>query len=54
MPINQSHELHGVYERLGLDVQFVVVHGSGHGGDAFYTDANLDRAVAFVTRVVPR
>jgi acetyl esterase/lipase len=36
MPINQSHELCGAYEKLGLPVQFVVVHGAVHGGAAFY------------------
>jgi acetyl esterase/lipase len=41
MPINQSHELEGAYEKLGLPVRFVVVHGSGHGGPAFTSDAQL-------------
>ncbi len=54
MPINQSHELVGAYEQLGLDVAFRVVHGSAHGGQAFYTGANLDQAVAFVRRTVGR
>ena len=54
MPINQSHEIVGAYERLGLDVAFRVVHGSAHGGQAFYTGANLDQAVAFVRRTVAR
>jgi acetyl esterase/lipase len=36
MPINQSHELCGAYEKLNLPVQFVVVHGAVHGGAAFY------------------
>lgn len=36
VPINQSHELQGVYEELGLPVHFEVVHGGYHGGDAFY------------------
>ena len=34
MPINQSHELQGAYEKTGLDVYFDVVHGAAHGGDA--------------------
>ena len=41
MPINQSHELEGAYEKLGLPVRFVVVHGSGHGGPAFTSDTQL-------------
>ena len=38
MPINQSHELHGVYKQHGLTVKFEVVHGSPHGGSAFFDD----------------
>jgi acetyl esterase/lipase len=41
MPINQSHELAGAYEKWGLPVVFKVMHGSGHGGPAFTTEANL-------------
>jgi acetyl esterase/lipase len=41
MPINQSHELQGAYESFGLPVRFVVVHGAGHGGPAFTSEANL-------------
>jgi dipeptidyl aminopeptidase/acylaminoacyl peptidase len=36
MPINQSHELQGKYEELGLPVHLEVVHGAAHGGVAFY------------------
>jgi acetyl esterase/lipase len=42
MPINQSHELQGAYEKLGLPVRLVVIHGAGHGGPAFTTKENLD------------
>ncbi|HVZ33893.1 MAG TPA: alpha/beta hydrolase, partial [Polyangiaceae bacterium] len=48
MPINQSHELEGVYEKLKLPVRFVVVHGSGHGGPAFTAPQNLDLIDAFL------
>ena len=41
MPINQSHELHGRYEALGLPVQFEVVHGAAHGGSEFYDEIRL-------------
>ncbi len=41
MPINQSHELQGAYERAGLDVTFHVIHGAAHGGNAFYDDEHL-------------
>jgi acetyl esterase/lipase len=49
MPINQSHELQGQYERVGLEAGFVVVHGGAHGGDAFYTPQNLDRVAEFLS-----
>jgi acetyl esterase/lipase len=41
MPINQSHELQGAYEKLNLSVVFKVLHGSGHGGPAFTDEASL-------------
>jgi hypothetical protein len=41
MPINQSHELEGAYQKLGLPVRFVVVHGAGHGGPAFTAGEQL-------------
>ncbi len=40
-PINQSHELQGRYEELGLSCRFVVVHGAGHGGPEFYDERRL-------------
>ena len=36
MPINQAHEIHGVYNDLGLPVEFEVIHGGAHGGKAFF------------------
>jgi acetyl esterase/lipase len=50
MPINQSHELQGVYERTGLESTFIVVHGAAHGGDAFYSDANIASVAEFLDR----
>jgi acetyl esterase/lipase len=52
MPINQSHELEGAYEKLGLDVDLVVLHGVAHGGDAFFADEPLRRAVEFLRRAL--
>ena len=56
MPINQSHELQGMYESLGLDVFFDVVHGAVHGdGDReprFFSPARIERAVAFLKRTL--
>jgi acetyl esterase/lipase len=48
MPINQSHELEGVYKKHGLEVDFIVVHGAAHGGDAFYSSENVERVTAFL------
>jgi acetyl esterase/lipase len=54
MPINQSHELAGAYEREGLDVDFVVVHGAAHGGSAFYSPENVERVAAFLQKHLRR
>lgn len=48
MPINQAHELHGGYKRTRRPVEFDVVHGAAHGGEAFYTPQRLDRVAAFL------
>ena len=44
MPVNQSLELLGRYEELGLRVRFEVVRGAGHGGRIFF-DAERDALV---------
>jgi acetyl esterase/lipase len=54
MPINQSHELEGAYEKQGLDAELVVVHGAAHGGDAFYSPENVQRVVAFLSAQLDR
>jgi acetyl esterase/lipase len=53
MPINQSHELQGAYEKLGLPVVFKVMHGSAHGGPAFTDDANLTLIDSFLREHLP-
>lgn len=50
MPINQSHELHGVYKSLGLEVHFEVVHGSAHGGEAFFDAERMALVLAFLDK----
>jgi len=56
MPINQSHEMEGAYEALGLDVFFDVVHGALHGDGnrepRFFSSARIERAVAFLKRTL--
>jgi hypothetical protein len=50
MPINQSHELCGAYQKVRAPVQFEVVHGAAHGGPAFY---DVER-IAIVKRFLRR
>ena len=52
MPINQSHELEGQYKKLGLDVEFDVVHGAAHGGDAFFAGEYLKNVIKFLRRAL--
>jgi acetyl esterase/lipase len=48
MPINQSHELEGAYERAGLEAKLIVVHGAGHGGGAFFDAEHTNLVAAFL------
>lgn len=41
-PINQAHELEGRYQGEKLRCQFVVLHGSKHGGPAFFDKERLE------------
>ena len=50
MPINQSHELQGAYEKVNAPVQLEVVHGAAHGGAAFYDEERLDVVKRFLRR----
>ena len=58
MPINQSHELQGGYERLGLDVDFLVVHDIGHMPPTvfetgpFAQGEPVERVVKFLRRTI--
>jgi acetyl esterase/lipase len=52
MPVNQSLELQGAYEKVGLPVSLVVVHGAGHGGPAFTTPENLTRIDTFLRQAL--
>jgi len=45
MPINQAHELHGVYKEHGLPVHLEVIHGAKHGTPEFF-DAKRTALVA--------
>lgn len=54
MPVNQSLELEGAYRRAGLFVEFMVLNGVGHGGDAFHEGEPADRVVSFLRRTIGR
>lgn len=41
MPVAQSLEFVGAYERVGLRARFVPLHGSVHGGKEFYDEKRL-------------
>lgn len=41
MPVNQSLELLGAYQRVKAPVELVVVPGAAHGGKMFYDDERL-------------
>lgn len=49
VPINQSHELHGRYKKLGLPARLEVIHGGAHGGPEFYDQARIDLVDQFMT-----
>jgi acetyl esterase/lipase len=48
VPINQSHELHGVYKQQALTATLEVVHGGDHGGPLFFDPARQKLALAFL------
>lgn len=52
VPINQSHELQGAYQRAGLPVTFYVVHGAEHGGPEFFEPEPLKQAIAFLQKTL--
>jgi acetyl esterase/lipase len=48
MPINQSLELQGAYEKAKARVQLVVVHGAAHGGALFYDEERVAKVQKFL------
>jgi acetyl esterase/lipase len=50
MPVNQSLELHGAYEKARAPVQLEIVHGTAHGGAMFYDAERLSVVKAFLRR----
>jgi len=47
VPINQSHELHGLYKMRKRPVHFEVIHGGAHGGKAFHDAKRVDLVKRF-------
>jgi acetyl esterase/lipase len=41
MPVAQSLEFVGAYERVGLKARFIPIHGGVHGGSEFYDEPRL-------------
>jgi acetyl esterase/lipase len=54
MPVNQTLELEGAYRKAALPVEMVIVHGAGHGGDAFYAGDAGSRVIEFLRRNIGR
>jgi acetyl esterase/lipase len=52
MPVNQSLELQGAYEKAGREVDLDIVHGVGHVGEPFFAGEHLQRAVEFLRRTL--
>ena len=50
MPINQSHELVGVYQQVGAVVTMEVIHGAAHGGALFYDGHRLNLVKSFLKK----
>jgi len=50
MPVNQSLELAGAYEKVKAPVQLEVVHGAAHGGKIFYDDERLEIVRRFLRK----
>ncbi|MEO6526255.1 MAG: alpha/beta hydrolase [Gemmatimonadaceae bacterium] len=54
MPVNQSLELQGAYEKLGLAAELRIIHGAAHGGGVFFSPQYLDPVLAFLRRTIAR
>jgi dipeptidyl aminopeptidase/acylaminoacyl peptidase len=52
MPVNQSLELEGAYEKAGLPVELDIVHGVGHVGEPFFAGEHMQRVVQFLRRTL--
>jgi len=51
MPVNQALELQGAYENAGAKVRLEIVHGSAHGGKAFFDAKRMEIARHFLNEI---
>ena len=54
IPMQQSRQLEGVYKERGLEVEFHVVGGAGHGGDQFFDPERNQLVVGFLGKQFSR
>jgi acetyl esterase/lipase len=52
VPINQAHELHGLYKKHKLEVLFEVIHGGAHGGKQFHDAKRAQLVKSFIDKHV--
>lgn len=52
VPINQSHELEGAYRANGLNVEFKVAYGAGHGSSDYYKVEFLKNVASFLAKAL--
>lgn len=52
VPVNQSLELEGAYEKHGLQVELEIVHGADHGSNAFFRAEVIRKVQAFLERAM--
>jgi acetyl esterase/lipase len=52
VPIDQSQRLHDALVRAGVESEFVVVEGAGHGGKEFQTEAVKEKVATFFEKTL--
>lgn len=52
VPIKQSETLYYYLQKYGVDSEFYILKGAGHGADEFYQREVLERIITFLNRVL--
>lgn len=52
VPINQSHELEGIYKNNHLTVKLIVVYGAGHGDNVYFEPKIQTQVEAFLAETL--